>query len=148
MKLLIQRVAHAKVEVDNKTVGAIGMGALVFIGITHTDTMAQASWLAAKLVNLRFFEDSSGKINQSLIDKKGSALIISQFTLYADCTEGRRPSFIKAAPPSIAEPLYVQFIDEVRKNGIVVETGIFGAEMKVSLLNDGPVTLILEKEFS
>lgn len=145
MKVLIQRVSHAKVEVDGKPVGRIGVGVLVFVGITHNDTPAQAAWLANKLINLRIFEDDQGKINQSLIDRKGSALIISQFTLYADCSEGRRPSFSLAAPPEIAKPLYDQFIKEVHQGGIPVETGIFGAEMKVSLLNDGPVTLLLER---
>jgi D-tyrosyl-tRNA(Tyr) deacylase len=145
VKVLIQRVTHAKVEVDGKAVGIIGAGVLVFIGITHSDTQAQAAWLANKLINLRIFEDAHGKINQSLIDRKGSALIISQFTLYADCNDGRRPSFTQAAPPEIAKPLYEQFVKEVHQGGIPVETGIFGAEMKVSLLNDGPVTLLLER---
>ncbi|MBS3904893.1 MAG: D-tyrosyl-tRNA(Tyr) deacylase [Simkania sp.] len=145
MKVLIQRVTHAHVEVDSKIVGTIENGVLVFIGITHSDTTTQAVWLANKLINLRLFEDSSGKINQSLIDCKGSALIISQFTLYADCSDGRRPSFTQAAAPEIAKPLYEQFVDAVRKGGIPVETGIFGADMKVSLLNDGPVTLLVER---
>ena len=145
MKVLIQRVAHAKVEVEGKTVGMIGVGILVFIGITHTDTAAQATWLANKLINLRIFEDEQGKINESLIDRKGSALIISQFTLYADCSEGRRPSISKAAPPEIAKPLYEQFIKDVRQGGVPVKSSNFGAEMKVSLLNDGPVTLLLER---
>ena len=145
MKILIQRVTKASVEVDEKIVGSIGAGILVFIGITHSDTASQASWLANKLIHLRIFEDAQGKINQSLVDRRGSALIISQFTLYADCSEGRRPSFIQAAPPEIAKPLYEQFIQEVRRGGISVETGIFGAEMKVSLLNNGPVTLLLER---
>ena len=145
MKILIQRVAHAKVEVDGKTVGVIGQGVLVFVGITHSDTAAQATWLSSKLINLRLFEDEMGKMNLSLHNNKGSALIISQFTLYADCTQGLRPSFTKAAPPEIAKPLYEQFVREVREGGIPVETGIFGAEMKVSLLNDGPVTLLLER---
>ena len=145
MKVLIQRVTHAKVEVDGKPVGMIGVGVLVFVGITHDDTQTQATWLANKLINLRIFEDEQGKINQSLIDRKGSALIISQFTLYADCSDGRRPSFTQAAPPEIAKPLYEQFVKEVNQGGIPVETGVFGAEMKVSLLNDGPVTLLLER---
>ena len=146
MKILIQRVSHAKVEVENKTVGKIGEGILVFLGITHNDTAVQARWLANKLINLRIFEDDQGKINRSLIDLNASALIISQFTLYGDCSDGRRPSFTQAAPPEIAKPLYEQFINEVRQGGISVETGIFGAQMKVSLQNDGPVTLLLERE--
>lgn len=101
--------------------------------------------LVNKLIHLRIFEDAQGKINQSLIERKGSALIISQFTLYADCMNGRRPSFIQAAPPEIAIPLYEQFIDEVRKRAISIETGVFGAEMKVSLVNDGPVTIMIER---
>lgn len=148
MKILIQRVSHASVEVDKKIIGKIGAGVLVFVGITHGDTHAESSWLANKLIHLRLFEDAQGKMNQSLIDQKGSALIISQFTLYADCTGGRRPSFTQAALPEIANPLYEHFVEEVRKGGIPVETGAFGAEMKVSLLNDGPVTLILERESS
>jgi D-tyrosyl-tRNA(Tyr) deacylase len=145
MKILIQRVAHAKVEVEAKTVGIIGEGVLVFVGITHNDTIAQATWLANKLIHLRIFEDDQGKINQSLVERKGSALIISQFTLYADCNDGRRPSFTQAAPPEIARSLYEQFVKEVHRKGILVETGVFGAEMKVSLLNDGPVTLLIER---
>lgn len=145
MRLIIQRVTHASVEVNEKVVGKTGPGVLVFVGITHSDTKKEAEWLANKLVHLRIFEDADGKINQSLMDKKGSALIISQFTLYADCKEGRRPSFIQAAPPEIANPLYEQFVEEVRKLGIPAETGIFGAEMKVSLVNDGPITILLER---
>jgi D-aminoacyl-tRNA deacylase len=145
MKLLIQRVSEASVKVNEEIVGKIGPGILVLIGITHSDTPAQGTWLANKLINLRIFEDTQGKLNLSLLDQKGSALIISQFTLYADCSEGRKPSFTQAAPPEIAKPLYEAFVDEVRKGGIPVETGIFGAEMKVSLINDGPVTLLLER---
>ncbi len=143
--MVVQRVARASVEVDGKIVGEIGDGVLVLIGITHNDTKEQAAWLANKLVNLRMFEDEQGKINQSLLDKKGCALIVSQFTLYGDCSEGRRPSFTQAAPPAIAKPLYEYFNAEVQRNGVPVQTGVFGAEMKVSLLNDGPVTLILER---
>lgn len=145
MKILVQRVAHAKVEVDSEPVGVIGAGVLVLVGITHSDTITQAAWLANKLIHLRIFKDDQGKINQSLLDRKGSALIISQFTLYADCSDGRRPSFTQTASPEIAKPLYEQFVTEVRQRGILVETGVFGAEMKVSLLNDGPFTLLLER---
>ena len=145
MRLLIQRVSQASVEVDGQVVGRIGPGILVFVGITHSDTGPQAAWLANKLINLRIFEDSEGKINQSLVERNGSALIVSQFTLYADCNEGRRPSFTQAAPPVQAKPLYEQFVGDVRRGGIPVETGVFGADMKVSLINDGPVTLILER---
>lgn len=145
MKLLVQRVLQSSVEVNEEIVGNIGPGFLVLVGITHTDTESQAIWLANKLVNLRIFEDSQGKMNQSLIDKQGSALIISQFTLYADCNEGRRPSFTQAAQPEKAKPLYETLVNEVRKAGIDVATGIFGAYMKVSLINDGPVTVMLER---
>lgn len=145
MKILIQRVTHASVDVEGKTVGSIGPGVLVLLGVTHTDSDEKAAWLASKLVNLRMFEDNQGKINQSVLDKKGSALIISQFTLYGDCTDGRRPSFTQAASPDLAKPLYEKFIEEVKRAGIPVQTGVFGAEMKVSLLNDGPVTFMIER---
>lgn len=146
MKILIQRVTHAHVEVEGKTVGAIDSGVLAFIGVTHGDTEAQAAWLANKLIHLRMFEDANGKINQSLLECKGAVLVISQFTLYADCSNGRRPSFTQAAQPELAKHLYEKFVEELRKSGVVVETGVFGAEMKVSLINDGPVTLILERQ--
>lgn len=145
MKILIQRVSHAQVEVEGTIVGAIGPGALVFIGVTHGDTATQAAWLANKLIHLRMFEDAQGKINQSLLEHKGKVLVVSQFTLYADCSTGRRPSFTQAAQPELAKQLYEQFVEEVRKGGVLVETGLFGAEMKVSLLNDGPFTLLLER---
>lgn len=145
MKLLIQRVLQASVEVDNQLVSSINQGVLVLIGITHTDTADQAAWLANKLVNLRIFEDSQGKINQSLIDQQGEALIVSQFTLYADCSDGRRPSFTQAALPAVAKPLYETFVSEVRKTGISVATGVFGAYMKVALINDGPITIMVER---
>jgi D-tyrosyl-tRNA(Tyr) deacylase len=146
MKILVQRVKHANVEVDSKIVGTIGPGVLVFIGVTHEDTKEQVTWLANKLINLRIFEDDQGKLNRSLFDCKGVALIISQFTLYGDCTDGRRPSFIQAARPELAKQLYEEFIEEVQKGGVAVQTGIFGADMKVSLLNDGPVTLMIERK--
>lgn len=145
MKILIQRVTQANVEVDSKIIGTIEGGVVVFVGITHNDTTTQAVWLANKLINLRIFEDEAGKINRSLIDCRGAALIISQFTLYGNCSDGRRPSFTQAAPPAMAKQLYEQFAEEVRKGGIQVATGLFGAKMKVSLVNDGPVTLMLER---
>ncbi|MGZ3634096.1 MAG: D-aminoacyl-tRNA deacylase [Parachlamydiaceae bacterium] len=145
MRLLIQRVSYANVEVNGKQISAIGQGALVFIGVTHGDTPAEAAWLANKLVHLRMFEDEEGKINRSLIDQQKEILVVSQFTLYADCTAGRRPSFTAAALPGIAEHLYETFVNDIRKMGVSVQTGKFGAEMKVSLLNDGPVTLMLER---
>ncbi|MBR6033347.1 MAG: D-tyrosyl-tRNA(Tyr) deacylase [Clostridia bacterium] len=145
MKLVIQRVTTAKVDVDGKTVGKIDKGFMVLVGITHNDTKETADFLAKKLCNLRVFEDEFGKMNLALKDVGGSLLLISQFTLYADCNGGNRPAFIDAARPEIAEPLYDYFCNKCKENGITVEKGIFGADMKVSLLNDGPVTIIMEK---
>ena len=145
MKLVVQRVKNAQVDVDGKTVGKIEKGFMVLLGVTHNDTKQEADYMVKKLCNLRVFEDENGKMNLSIKDVEGELLIISQFTLYADCTGGNRPSFIGAARPEIAEPLYQYFCNECEKNGIKVEKGIFGADMKISLLNDGPVTIILEK---
>ena len=145
MKFVIQRVKNAQVDVDNKTVGKIDNGFLVLIGITHTDTKEIADYLVKKLINLRVFEDENGKMNLSLEDINGSILLVSQFTLYADCSGGNRPSFTEAAKPDFANELYEYIISECKKKVDKVETGIFGADMKVSLLNDGPVTIILEK---
>jgi len=145
MKILVQRVTQAQVEVEGSIVGAIGHGSLVFIGVTHGDTQLHASWLANKLIHLRMFEDDQGKMNQSLLERKGQMLIVPQFTLYADCLVGRRPSFTKAAEPELAKQLYESFVKEVRQAGITVATGLFGAKMKVSLINEGPVTFILER---
>ena len=145
MKFVIQRVKNAQVDVDNKTVGKIDNGFLVLIGITHTDTKEISDCLVKKLINLRVFEDENGKMNLSLGDINGSLLLISQFTLYADCSGGNRPSFTEAAKPDFANELYEYIISECKKKVDKVETGIFGADMKVSLLNDGPVTIILEK---
>ena len=145
MKFVIQRVKNAQVDVDNKTVGKIDNGFLVLIGITHTDTKEIADYLVKKLINLRVFEDDNGKMNLSLNDINGSLLLVSQFTLYADCSGGNRPSFTEAAKPDFANELYEYIIGECKKKVNKVETGIFGADMKVNLLNDGPVTIILEK---
>lgn len=145
MKLVIQRVTEAKVEVDNKIVGEIGKGFLVLFGAGEDDTKEQADFLAEKLSNLRIFEDENEKMNLSIKDIDGELLIVSQFTLYADCKKGNRPSFVKAAKPDTANELYEYFIEQCKKNVKKVERGIFGAHMKVSLLNDGPVTIILEK---
>ena len=145
MKILIQRVVEASVTVENKVVGKIGNGFLVLLGITHNDSEKEAQFLADKVVNLRVFEDDEGKMNLSLKDTKGSALIIPQFTLYGDAIKGRRPSFTDAAKPEKAVPLYEYFISEVRKKGIKTEAGIFGAKMEVSLVNSGPVTILIEK---
>lgn len=145
MKVVIQRVSCASVKVEGKIVGEIGIGFLVLLGITHNDTEKEADFLADKIVNLRVFEDKDGKMNLGLRDVGGSALVISQFTLYGDASKGRRPSFTEAARPEKAIPLYEYFIRKVSEGGIKVETGIFGAMMEVSLTNSGPVTIIIEK---
>ena len=146
MKLLVQRVSSAKVDVDSKTVGKINNGFLVLIGVTHTDTREIADYLVKKLCNLRVFKDENSKMNLSIKDVDGELLIVSQFTLYADCHHGNRPSFVNSAKPDMANELYEYFVEKCRKEVKNVETGIFRADMKVSLLNDGPVTIMLEKE--
>jgi len=145
MKLVVQRVKNSNVKVDEKIVGKINKGFLVLCGITHNDTEKEVQYLAKKLINLRVFQDKDDKMNLSIKDVEGELLVISQFTLYADCTSGNRPSFINAAKPEDAKKLYNAFIEECQKYGVKVEKGIFGADMKVSLINDGPVTIILEK---
>ena len=145
MKLVVQRVKNAKVDDEGETVGSIEKGFLVLLGVTHTDTKETADYLVKKLCNLRVFEDENEKMNLSIRDVKGKLLIVSQFTLYADCTGGNRPSFVNAAKPDMANELYEYFCEKCKENGIEVQKGIFGADMKVSLLNDGPVTIILEK---
>jgi D-tyrosyl-tRNA(Tyr) deacylase len=144
MKAVVQRVQKASVTVGEETVGAIGPGLLVLLGVAAGDRPADADYLAGKIAHLRIFEDESGKMNRSLIDTGGQMLVISQFTLLGDCTRGRRPSFIHAAPPDVASGLYQKFADRVREMGIGVQTGRFQAIMAVSLVNDGPVTLIAE----
>ena len=145
MKLVVQRVKNAKVEVEGKIVGKIDKGYLVLLGVTHTDTKEIADYLVKKICNLRVFEDENGKMNLNIKQVEGELLIVSQFTLYGDCTEGNRPSFTNAAKPDLAKELYEYFCDKCAENDIKVEKGIFGADMKVSLLNDGPVTIIIEK---
>ena len=146
MKIVVQRVKNAKVDVEGKTVRKIDTGFLVLLGVTHEDTEEQADYLAKKLCNLRVFTDENDKMNLSLKDVNGKLLIVSQFTLYADCTGGNRPSFTNAAKPDKAEKLYEYFCKQCKeKYNIEVEKGIFGADMKVELLNDGPVTIIIEK---
>jgi D-tyrosyl-tRNA(Tyr) deacylase len=144
MRLVIQRVENASVEVDGKTVGSIGKGMLVLFGVHQDDVPSQTLWLVNKLINLRIFADAQDKMNLSLLDIHGEALIVSQFTLYGNCAEGRRPEFTAAAPPEKAKALYEKFIEELRAQKIKVETGIFGARMRVSLVNDGPVTFLLD----
>ncbi|HEY2839112.1 MAG TPA: D-aminoacyl-tRNA deacylase [Pirellulales bacterium] len=146
MRAVIQRVCRASVTIDNDIVGSIGPGLLVLLGVTHTDAIEQARWLAEKIVNLRIFNDDDGKMNRSVADIDGSVLVVSQFTLYGDAQKGRRPSFIAAARPEHATPLYEQFIVALLEQGVPVQTGRFGATMQVELVNDGPVTLILEAE--
>ena len=145
MKLVVQRVKKAQVEVEQKIVGKIESGFLVLLGVTHKDTTEQADYLVKKLCNLRVFSDENGKMNLSIKDVKGELLIVSQFTLYANCQDGNRPSFTNAAKPEQANELYEYFCKKCEDNGIKVEKGIFGADMKVELINDGPVTIILEK---
>ena len=145
MRLVVQRVKNAEVKVDGKITGSIENGFLVLLGVTHTDTTETADYLVKKLCKLRIFEDENEKMNLGLKDVGGSLLIVSQFTLYADCSEGNRPSFINAAKPDMANELYEYFCNKCKEQDIKVEKGIFGADMKVSLLNDGPVTIILEK---
>lgn len=145
MKFVIQRVKNAQVDIDNKTVGKINEGFLVLIGITHTDTKEIADYLVKKLINLRVFEDENGKMNLSLNDIKGELLLVSQFTLYADCSGGNRPSFTEAAKPDFANEIYKYIVNKCKTQINKVETGIFGADMKIKLVNNGPVTIILEK---
>ena len=145
MKLVVQRVKKAEVKVDGSIIGEIDKGFLVLIGIKVGDTKEQADYLVKKLCNLRVFSDENDKMNLSIKDVKGKLLIVSQFTLYGDCSQGNRPSFIEAARPEEANPLYEYFCNQCELNNIEVQKGIFGADMKVELINDGPVTIIIEK---
>lgn len=146
MRFVIQRVLESKVEVDGRTIGEIGQGFLVLIGVTHGDTRQTADKMVKKLIGMRIFEDENGKTNLSLDKVGGSLLLVSQFTLYADCRRGNRPGFTDAADPKIAEELYEYIISECRKQVRNVQTGSFGADMKVSLVNDGPFTILLDSE--
>ena len=145
MKLVIQRVSSAKVEVDNKTVSSIGPGLLILQGIAQDDDGSQIDWLARKVVEMRIFNDHQDKMNRSLKDINGEILLVSQFTLYADCRKGRRPGFTEAALPEKAEKMYEDLAEVLSGYGIKVKMGIFGAHMQISLVNDGPVTIILER---
>jgi D-tyrosyl-tRNA(Tyr) deacylase len=145
MRVVLQRVSQASVSVDGRVIGAIGRGFLLLVGFTATDGDAELDWMAEKVVALRIFSDVAGKMNLALLDVGGSVLVVSQFTLYGDARKGRRPSFVDAAPPDVAEPLYARFVAALRARGVGVETGAFGAMMDVSLVNDGPVTLVLER---
>ena len=145
MRLVIQRVSEASVIVEDERVAAIGPGYLILVGVTHDDDESKADWLARKVAGLRLFEDAQGLTNLSLADVDGEALAVSQFTLYANARKGRRPSFVAAARPEVAEPLLERFVATLRQEGVPVQTGVFGAHMQVALLNDGPVTLIIER---
>lgn len=146
MKAVIQRVSEASVKVDGKIAGEIKDGLLLLIGIDELDEKSDADWLVQKILNLRIFGDNEGKLNRSVIDIYGEILCISQFTLIADYKKGNRPSFIKAAKPDKAVPLFEYFKNEISRSGLKTESGIFGADMKVSLLNDGPVTIVMDSK--
>ncbi len=144
MRAVVQRVTSARVEVDGRVTGEIGGGLLVLLGVAKPDTREDAEFLADKIVNLRIFSDEAGKMNRSVAESGGALLMVSQFTLYGDCRKGRRPSFDAAAPAEQARALYEAFVEAARAKGLTVETGVFQAHMSVSLVNDGPVTLLVE----
>lgn len=146
MKTVIQRVTEASVSIDGKVNGKIKKGLMILIGVSAEDTEEQADWIAHKIANMRIFEDEEQHMNRSILDVNGEILAVSQFTLYADCRKGNRPNFMAAGRPEMSEPLYEYLCNALRSHGIHVETGIFGADMQVSLVNDGPVTIVLERE--
>ncbi|MEO5798966.1 MAG: D-aminoacyl-tRNA deacylase [Gemmatimonadales bacterium] len=148
MRIVLQRVSEASVRIGGEVAGAIGCGFLLLVGFSPSDTETEVAWLAEKVVGLRLFGDGDGKMNLDLAAVGGALLVVSQFTLYGDAAKGRRPSFIDAARPEIAIPLYQHFLDLLRASGVMVATGEFGADMQVALINDGPVTLILERNAS
>ena len=145
MRVVLQRVSSASVTIEGEVTGRIGRGFLLLVGFTHTDTAAAADWMAEKVAGLRLFTDDQGKMNLGLGEVGGGVLVVSQFTLYGDVAKGRRPSFVDAARPETAIPLYERFIERLRAGGLEVATGRFGAMMDVALVNDGPVTLLLER---
>jgi D-tyrosyl-tRNA(Tyr) deacylase len=145
VRAVVQRVSQASVTVDGRVVGRIGRGLMILLGVKTGDTETEAEWLAHKIAGLRIFADDEGKFNLSVQEVGGSALVVSQFTLYGDARKGRRPSFSDAAPPEVADPLVRRFVESLRAEGLAVESGVFGAVMQVEIHNDGPVTLILEK---
>jgi len=146
MRAIVQRVSESSVTVDGEVIGSIGPGLMVLLGVTHEDTEKEADYLADKIINLQIFSDDAGKMNRSLLDTEGEMLVVSQFTLYGDCSKGRRPSFIQAAAPDKGNALYEYFVKKIRDNGVATATGRFGAMMDVSLVNDGPVTIIVESK--
>jgi D-aminoacyl-tRNA deacylase len=145
MRVVLQRVSKASVAIDGQVAGAIGRGFCLLVGFTHGDTPAQVDWMAEKVVGLRLFSDADGKMNLGLEEVGGALLVVSQFTLYGDASKGRRPSFIDAARPELAIPLYERFLAALRSHGVTVAAGEFGADMQVEIHNDGPVTLILDR---
>lgn len=145
MRALIQRVSKASVTVDGKTISSIGHGLVVLLGVGHADGEHEARWMAEKIATLRIFSDTEGKMNLSVQDVKGEAIVVSQFTLFADAQKGRRPSFVEAARPEVAEPLVERFVSMMNAQGVPTRNGIFGADMLVEIHNDGPVTIWLEK---
>ncbi len=145
MRIVLQRVVSASVEVDGQIVGQIDAGLLALVGIGHGDTDEQVRWLAEKTADLRIFTDEQGKMNRSVVDIGGSVLVVSQFTLLGDCRKGRRPAFTDAAPPELANRLYLRFAELISERGIPVQRGVFAADMKVSLVNDGPVTMVIDR---
>jgi D-tyrosyl-tRNA(Tyr) deacylase len=146
MRAVVQRVSRARVTADGSVAGEIAMGLLILLGVGRDDTSAVAASMAGKISNLRIFEDEAGKMNRSLLDVKGSALIVSQFTLYGDARGQRRPSFVAAAPPEQAKNVYEEFAEALRRLGVTVTTGVFGAMMSVELVNEGPVTILLDSD--
>jgi len=146
MRAVLQRVRRGRVAVGGRTLAEIGRGQVILVGVGQRDTQAEADWLAAKCAGLRIFEDAGGKTNLSIQDVGGAALVVSQFTLYADSRKGRRPSFINAAPPEVAQPLVRRFAEQLAAHGVPTQTGEFGAHMLVEIENDGPVTILLERE--